>query len=171
MNRSFGYYCLQFAWLTLLVTAALIAISQALYTFAPDLANSLFSGGGGTGAGVVAVILPAMLVGQMFYKHEQRVMGRGEGWSMALVFTVLSIAVSGAIFMVLLQFFQPEEAAVAEMTAIWNNDRQVLLTIAGVFAVMLIPLNRLMLWSGVRGALKNEEKLAARAAKKAARKG
>ncbi|MBU2994549.1 ABZJ_00895 family protein [Octadecabacter sp. 1_MG-2023] len=167
MTKSFGFYCTRFVIYSVAVILMSVAIIWGAYAFAPDLAATFFQGGSGTGMGIVTVLLPAMLVAQQFYKHEQRRMTSGEGWSMAFVFTVLTFAVSAAMIWVgtlIVPLTDVERGTMADM---WNNDSQLLMMIAGGFAVFLILVIKLMLWSGVRGEIKKAERLAAKAARKA----
>ncbi|MCF2905138.1 ABZJ_00895 family protein [Octadecabacter sp. CECT 8868] len=166
MTKSFGFYCTRFVIYNIAVILAIVAIIWAAHTFMLDLAARYFQGGSGSGMGVVSVIVPAMLVAQQFYKHEQRRMTAGEGWFMAVVFTLLTFAVSAVMIGVgtlIVPLTDGERGAMADM---WNNDSQLLMMIAGGFAVFLILVIKLMLWSGVRGEIKKAERLAAKAARK-----
>lgn len=160
MVKSFGYYCARYVGFAVMITVAMVAIVYGMYAVIPDVATRLFEGGGGSGVGVVTVILPAMMVAQVFYKHEQRRMSRGEGWSMAVVFTVLAFAVSAAFFAASLQFAPLTGEEGESLSALWNDESSLLFTIGGVFAMFLVLINRLMLWSGVRGEMKKAERAA-----------
>ncbi|SMX44350.1 ABZJ_00895 family protein [Octadecabacter ascidiaceicola] len=166
MNKSLGFYSLRYAMYYVIVVVAVFVIAFCLYRFLPDIAESIFSGGGGTGVSVVSVILPPMLVAQLFYKHEVRRMTGGEGWMLAFVFTVLAFVLSAATLWIGIILQPLAEYEAAGLLSLWNEERDILLIVAAVTAVVLILINKLMLWSGVRGSIKQEERLAAKQARK-----
>lgn len=86
---------------------------------------------------------------------------------MAIVFTILSFAVSGAVIFAVLQAFPMGGNEIAEMRKIWTQERDLVLIIVGGVIVLYILLVRLVLWSGVRGAIKKADRLAAKSARKA----
>ena len=165
MTKSIGFYSFRYGLYYVLVIAAIFAAIYALKTFAPDLAASLH-GGGSSGVGAVSIILPPMMVAQAFYRHESRAMTRGEGWSMAVIFTILAFVLTAGMMYAgtLIQPLSTYE--LSELQYLLNEERNMLLIVVAVGAVFLLLTNRLMLWAGVRGELKKAEKIAARKASK-----
>ena len=166
MNKSIGFYSVRYAVFYVIMIAVVVAITYAAYTFVPDLADTIFSGGGGSGVGVVTLILPPMLVAQAFYKNEGRAMTRGEGWKLAFIFTVLAFLLSAVVFWggTFIEPLSQQESS--EMNMLFNEERDILVIVVAFAAVFVLLTNMLMLWSGVRGEVKKAEKIAAKAARK-----
>lgn len=164
MVKSFGFYCLRYVGFLVLALILVAAAVYGLHAIAPDLAADLFDGN--TSMGIVSAIIPTMLVAQQFYKYEQRRMTAGEGWSMAVVFAILAFLVSGVVIWVGFRLALLSDAELRDVSMLWNGERQILLTVFAIFAVFLVLINKLMLWSGVRGAIKGAERLAAKSARK-----
>jgi hypothetical protein len=57
-------------------------------------------------------------------------------------------------------------AEVTELKSLFGEGLNILVTVGAVFGVFLILINRLMLWSGLRGEAKKAERLAAKQARK-----
>lgn len=165
MNKSVTYYSFVYTATYVLALVALFAITYGLFMFAPDLAESIFEGGGGTGASVMTLVMPPMMAAQSFYKHERRRLTRGEGWGMAVLFTVLAFVLSAATFWLSLKLQVLTPRDIADLTSIWNEYQTVFFYVGAAFAVFILLLNKLMLWSAVRGAIKQEEKKAAKDAR------
>lgn len=160
MNRSFGYYCLRYFGFSLLITLVIAVLVYATYALAPDLAATLFEGR--MGLGVVSVIVPAMMVAQVFYRKEARKMTSRESWLMAFAFAVLAFAVNLTLVWGSWQFVPLSVSETNDLSQLWANGRDILLIIAAIFAVVLVLLNKLMFWSAFRGEIKAAERKAAR---------
>lgn len=164
MNKSFGYYCIHFTVMSFLTLAAVAVLSVAAYAIVPDVAALVLEGGGGSGLGVASAMIPAILLAGKFYRHETRPMTRGEGWSMALVFTFLAFVVSGVFVFVGLQFSPLTPGDVAVLRDLWQNESRLISIIFAVIFLLYTLLMRLALWSGIRGEIKKSARLAAKQA-------
>jgi uncharacterized protein YacL len=158
MTKSYAFYCLRYAGLSALIMVMVAALTWAMYAFAPELAARIFDGGGSSGAGVVSVILPTLLVAQVFYRHERRPMAALEGWLPAIAFTVLAFVVSGVLAALSLVILPLSPMEQAELSGLWNDEKSILLNVGAV----LVVINNVMLWSGIRGGIKKADRLAAR---------
>jgi len=110
------------------------------------------------------VILPTMLIAQRFYKHEARTMGGAEGWGFAILFTVLAILISVALVFAYVKLAPGGDLVVADLKSIYQSNPGLVSKIFGGFSLFYLVMVRVMLWTGVRGAIKQEAKLAAKAA-------
>ena len=165
MNKSFGYYCIQFTLMSFLTLATVAVLSFAAYAIVPDLAALVLEGGGSSGLGVASAMIPAILLAGKFYRFETRRMTRGEGWSMAFVFTFLAFVVSGVFVFAGLQFAPLAPDDVAVLRDIWQNESTLISIIFAVVFLLYILLMRLALWSGIRGEIKKSARLAAKQAR------
>ncbi len=165
MNKSISYYSARYAFLYIIAAVVLYAVTAGLYKFAPDIAETVFSGGN-SWMGIFAAIMPTLLVAQAFYKHEGRQTTRGEGWLMALIFAILALVLSGVAVWISLTLQPLSPAEATELKSLFGEGRNILITVGAVFGVFLILINRLMLWSGLRGEAKRTERLAAKKARK-----
>jgi len=161
MNKPAGFYSKLYVMWVVVAFVFVAVASFALAAFAPGLLS-----GGGSGMGAVTVVVPPMLAAQSFYKHEQRRMTGREGWLFAVWFTVLAFAVSVVVLWVMVIVRPLNIQEMPDLHAILGDGTTIVLSVLGVFAVLLTLLNRLMIWSGIRGAIKQEEKLTAKAARK-----
>ena len=148
------------------IFAVATAMLFAAYEFAPAFAERVLSGGGRSGASVVVMIMPPLLVAQAFYKHEQRRMRASEGWTLALIFAVISFALSAAALWAGLASTQTTQEFSRDVSALWGQESRIMMGAFAALAVFLVLTNKLMLWSGIRGEIKKAERLAAKAAKK-----
>lgn len=161
MNKSVGYYLARFALYYVVVMAALYAIVVLLIMVAPDFARSLLTGGGGSGLGVTAFIVPVLLLAQLFWRHEGRRETRSEGWTLAIAGTVIGFVLSAGVF-TLLQIVAPDRAMLADLAQVWSEVPGLILGLSGVIGLIYLVGFRLMFWAGLRGETKKAERLAAR---------
>lgn len=162
MRRSMGYYALLFGGALILTIVGLIALVIGLTLTAPGLARFLTDGGGSSGVTVVTLLLPAMLTAQAFWKTEGRAMTRGEGWGLATICAAISVALSGAAFVL--------GARVAASAGQGGQILDMLADAPGIVAVVLglaflvvLLVNKLFFWSTIRGEIKRAERAARRA--------
>lgn len=165
MNKSVSYYSARYAFLYVIVAVVLYAVTAGLYKFAPEIAKTVFSGGN-SWMGIFAAIMPTLLVAQAFYKHEGRQTTRAEGWLMALIFAILALVLSAVAVWINLTLQPLAPAEVAELKSLIGEDSGILIAVGAGFAVFLMLMNRLMLWSGLRGEFKKADRLAAKQARK-----
>ncbi|MGJ8610476.1 MAG: ABZJ_00895 family protein [Octadecabacter sp.] len=100
-----------------------------------------------TGVGVVLlfipVIVPVWRAARRFQTHEHRAMTRGEGWLFALIFSLLT----GLSLTLLVGVFRIFGAALAvNLVEILTEDVVFVVTSVGVYGLVLVALNRLILW-------------------------
>ncbi|MEN8841634.1 MAG: hypothetical protein ABF288_10990 [Octadecabacter sp.] len=81
-------------------------------------------------------------------------------------FAILALVLSAvAIWISLtLQLLAPVE--VAELKSLFSEGLNIMMTVVAVFALCLILITRLMLWSGLRGEHKKADRLAAKQARR-----
>lgn len=165
MNKSVGFYSLRFAIFFVLAVVMVYAIISAMYAFLPAVAEQFLSSGS-TGASVVTVIMPPMMVAQTFYKHESRVMTGRESWLLAAIFTALGWVLSaGAVGIILT--LQPLNAyEINDLKSLFSDGQSIVMMVIAFFVVFTLMINKLMLWSGCRGEAKKAGRLAAKAARK-----
>ncbi|MCW1950789.1 MAG: ABZJ_00895 family protein [Octadecabacter sp.] len=120
-----------------------------------------FFSGGNSGMGIFAAIMPTLLVAQAFYKHEGRQTTRGD-----IDFAILALVLSAVAIWISLTLQPLAPVEVAELKSLFSEGLNIMMTVVAVFALCLILITRLMLWSGLRGEHKKADRLAAKQARR-----
>lgn len=156
MQKSVGYYVGRFTLFHVVTLVTIVALAMAFFTIAPALATRVLAGPGMSGIGVATFIVPPMLVGQVFFRNEQRAMTRGEGWGLALAFTFVVFAIAAAVLFVMAQFDRSLHYVLTDV----RDGIMILVGSLALLASIILSICRLTLWSSIRGQIKKAERLA-----------
>ena len=135
-----------------------VALYWALETFFGDVA-------GGTNS--MGLILPAIAgmsaAGGWYNKHKTRP-GSGQMWKLALICGLITALINVAIIAVLYQTGLLQEALGGQ--PLTRQEMQIFAAVLAGVAVLQVLMVRMGMWFGFRSAVKQAQKLAAKAAAK-----
>ena len=151
MNKSFVHYSLLYVGCYIATLAIGVGLVFFLTVFAPTFAAGVLDNGGGQAVTIATIAVPPMLVGHWFYRHESRGMSAGEGWLMAVLFMVLGLAVSFALVSI---YFSFVGLSFFELFPFLRGETKLLVNLLGIYATIIVLLNRLGLWASIRSAIR-----------------
>lgn len=147
MNKSFVHYSLLYVVCYIATLVIGVALVFALTVFAAGVLDN----GGGQAVTIATIAVPPMLVGHWFYRHEGRGMYAGEGWLMAILFMILGLAVSFALVSI---YFAFVGLSFFELFPFLRGETKLLVNLLGIYATIIVLLNRLGLWASIRSAMR-----------------
>ncbi|WP_208353316.1 hypothetical protein [Pseudaestuariivita rosea] len=157
MKRSKAQYGMIFAVIFALSIVVFGAALYGLERIAPHIIGTPAFAGALMGGGVVALIIPFSMIARVFVTHENRSMRFFEGWSLTFLFTLIAI-----VLVVVLRIASNLAIyGTAGGTFDWrnlNSDLTELAQLAAISFVVILFLFRILLWTGMRSALRWAER-------------
>ncbi len=150
-----------FAWNLILAFAAFIAVAygiSALFSRPPMMGFLVF----------LAPMFAAVAVGQKYADATGEIVPSDLAWKAAFRFALISALIFGATIIGLQAIFFEDFVASAQAQGLDLTSSSLMtaaLIAMAVFAVISFLLARLGLWSGSRGGVKRNQRMAAKAAK------
>ncbi len=111
--------------------------------------------------GLILIYLAAMMTGQMWYNRELAAPSSGRKWGLAFLMTVVTVAIQAGMIVLLKEAMDELGYITRELG---GSDQMLIIGAFATVIVLEFLLLRAGIWWGVRGAIKQEERKAAKAA-------